>query len=182
MEKRKAVIKNIAVSLLLNKRNALRPKTSEIFLEAAPFGGECGSKKQQTAPRILTPTVKNPTDADRSSESALTIHPAPIQPKVPQTRNFPKSRPGLSELLRVIVVKSVHAGAVTSEFNPKNNRNRTGCFPCSRMKNAIPERIAPAPTITVSNFSADIAWSARAEKIKGEIIADNGSTIKAIVV
>ena len=49
MEKRKAVIKNIAVSPLLNKRNALRPKTSEIFLEAAPFGGECGSKKQQTA-------------------------------------------------------------------------------------------------------------------------------------
>ena len=84
-------------------------------------------------------------------------------------------------LLRVMVVNKGQAGAMTKEFNPKKRMKRMGSFPCSKRMNAAPARIAPIATMIASNFSAAITCSARAEKIKGEMMADKGRTIKVNV-
>ena len=84
-------------------------------------------------------------------------------------------------LLRVMVVNKGQAGAVTKDFNPRNRMKRMGCFPCSKSMNATPARIAPIATMIASNLSAAITWSARAEKIKGERMADKGRTMKVKV-
>ena len=89
MEKRKAVPKNIAVSRCLNKRKARNPRTSKTLFGDRLWAA-VGSKRQQTAARILDPTESHPTDADRSMASKLTSHPATIHLQTSPNPDFSK--------------------------------------------------------------------------------------------
>ena len=94
MEKKKGGSKKHRGVPLLEQTKGPQPQDVQGVFGGPPLGGQWGSKRQQTAARILDPTESHPTDADRSMASKLTSHPATIQPNFPKPGFFRNPVPG----------------------------------------------------------------------------------------